>query len=363
MSDTFILLSVVGGIMLVIILGGVFLWTDGQPKHEQVSILHGMLGCLIFIFIALVGLNQASRLLLIEIGVVFLLPWVIIAGAVGGSMIARCFNENRMTGTIIGVVSGLSCLLIPYFYGQYRVKPSELEIFVLFIVTLLPGGGLYLWMRKWKWLQPNLTKMDIQPNWEQPVDSTSDQIPSQQLEFASDKPVYEGWSVKNMLMNILIVALLVFEVFGIGIGTFLSIMSLLGCKRVTLFSLFHNPSVDVLIGCVCWLVIWLVARHTANPFALYGTGTHFYGHIPTSSGYIATKWVTIAFLPVLPVCSYEIYGSQESLRYFLDVHATSYWMRPLKGLEMSQVVRIGAIGYGTLTGLGMLLLVLLQAGC
>lgn len=42
-----------------------------------------------------------------------------------------------------------------------------------------------------------------------------------------------------------------------------------------------------------------------------GCDTFLYGHHKTINGYIATKWVVWAFIPLIPVRAYEIIGEGE----------------------------------------------------
>ena len=46
----------------------------------------------------------------------------------------------------------------------------------------------------------------------------------------------------------------------------------------------------------------------------WGTGTMFYGETdfnPRDGSYITTKWLTLMYLPIIPLCTYRIWPSEQ----------------------------------------------------
>jgi hypothetical protein len=70
-----------------------------------------------------------------------------------------------------------------------------------------------------------------------------------------------------------------------------------------------------------------------------GCGGKFYGHTPTTDGYITTDWLIFFFVPVIPYGSYEIINETGSFGN------KTYQFRKLKSLYIPQVLTIGSIGW------------------
>jgi hypothetical protein len=92
-------------------------------------------------------------------------------------------------------------------------------------------------------------------------------------------------------------------------------------------------------------IAWVLARFYRGAQRANGTGTAFFGHTPTPHGYVATKWVSLFHIPLLPVESCEILHTEpgSSLYYFVgNQESTTFYYRPVP-LATSQVLRIGWI--------------------
>jgi hypothetical protein len=85
---------------------------------------------------------------------------------------------------------------------------------------------------------------------------------------------------------------------------------------------------------VCIAVSWLLARRQKDLYTINGVGTKLHGQspMPNSRGYIATKWLVIMFLPILPVRSYQVCGEHSDA-----ANKKYYDMEPLDHLHWEQV--------------------------
>lgn len=87
----------------------------------------------------------------------------------------------------------------------------------------------------------------------------------------------------------------------------------------------------------------MLARFYKGAQRVNGTGTAFFGHLLTPDGYIATKWISLFHIPLLPVQSYEILHSEpsKSLYYFIFYEEdTTLFYRPVS-LCLPQVLKLG----------------------
>lgn len=109
-----------------------------------------------------------------------------------------------------------------------------------------------------------------------------------------------------------------------------------GITRNMMSSLeWWHPFVFLLILVLCWFLAGL----SKGMYLVNGSGTKLFGHIPTPDGYIATKWLCLMFLPVLPVDSYEIVAQQDMGMQ------TTYIMRQLDELHWSQIAQTALKGF------------------
>jgi|GEM_PF-2707474 len=140
--------------------------------------------------------------------------------------------------------------------------------------------------------------------------------------FSSQKKLSKG--VLNLFLTI--------------IGTFLT-----PPIAFAILFVYKDPSLmasGVLAG-LC-LIAGLSAYFAKESMSINGFGSKYYGKKVTDNGYIATKWLTILFIPILPVRSYEIYSSTLKYNMFLGIQnqeSYSMQMQPLKWLYWPQVIK------------------------
>jgi len=69
-------------------------------------------------------------------------------------------------------------------------------------------------------------------------------------------------------------------------------------------------------------------------FSYWGTGIRLYGSRdkdPNDGSYIATKWITIFFFPIIPLGSYRVWKIDEK------INASPVWVHTKKEFRMVQV--------------------------
>jgi hypothetical protein len=91
-------------------------------------------------------------------------------------------------------------------------------------------------------------------------------------------------------------------------------------------------------------VSWFISGYSKGMFLVNGSGTKLFGHTPTQNGYIATKWICLMFLPLLPVDSYEVIVQQD-----MGLQ-TSYIMNQLEELYWPQIYQTAMKGFFSLAG-------------
>lgn len=102
---------------------------------------------------------------------------------------------------------------------------------------------------------------------------------------------------------------------------------------------YHKPPdwdiplhTNVLVIIICFVVSWFLAKKSENMETINGMGVTLLGNDRSSKGYIATKWLVVLFLPLIPIRSYEILDEQDSL------HERIYYsMIPLPELAKNQI--------------------------
>jgi hypothetical protein len=105
---------------------------------------------------------------------------------------------------------------------------------------------------------------------------------------------------------------------------------------------------------VAVLVSWLLSSFDNNMATINLCGTKLYGRTPISSGYIATKWLVMGGLPIIPIQSYEVLAEQPAGM------GHSYAMTPREELEWGQIARTALIGFGILFGIELIVVVFLN---
>ena len=90
---------------------------------------------------------------------------------------------------------------------------------------------------------------------------------------------------------------------------------------------------NILAILVCLGISWFLAIKSEHMGVINGMGTKLVGQEKSTEGYIATKWLVMVFLPLIPIKSYEVFGEQEGA-----YERVYYSMRPLPGLAKKQVL-------------------------
>ncbi|GEM_PF-3005633 len=90
------------------------------------------------------------------------------------------------------------------------------------------------------------------------------------------------------------------------------------------------------------VVNWFLAGYQKDMFMINGSGTKLFGQTPSQNGYIATKWISLFWFPILPVESYEVLAKQQS-----GMQA-NYTFTPLEDLHWPQIIVTAIKGYGIL---------------
>jgi len=91
---------------------------------------------------------------------------------------------------------------------------------------------------------------------------------------------------------------------------------------------------SLLILPACMAVSWFLARRQKDLYTINTVGTALHGQspMPDSRGYIATKWIVILFLPILPVRSYQVFAE-----HFDAMNKKYYDMQPVDHLHWAQI--------------------------
>lgn len=97
-------------------------------------------------------------------------------------------------------------------------------------------------------------------------------------------------------------------------------------------SLFAN----VLIIAIGLGISWLWATKSENMGTINGMGTKLVGNTKSPKGYIATKWLVLLFLPILPIKSYEVFAEQQGISSGVN-QRIYYSMLPLPDLAKNQI--------------------------
>jgi len=99
------------------------------------------------------------------------------------------------------------------------------------------------------------------------------------------------------------------------------------------------------------LVSWLLSSFDPNMATINFCGTKLYGRTLISSGYVATKWLVMGGLPIIPLQSYEVVAEQRAGM------GAAYAMTPREELEWGQIARTALTGFGILFGIELIAVV------
>jgi len=88
---------------------------------------------------------------------------------------------------------------------------------------------------------------------------------------------------------------------------------------------------------IAWFIWRMIARNELGTFV--GCGTALYGLRKTAAGTIKTKWITLFFLPLFPLKSYEVLSAQTTQDSPV-MYTTQYQMVELPRLCRPQVIPV-----------------------
>ncbi len=94
--------------------------------------------------------------------------------------------------------------------------------------------------------------------------------------------------------------------------------------------------VNVLIIILGLAISWFWATKFENIGTLNGIGTKLVGSEKSLKGYVATKWLVLLFLPIIPIKSYEVFDEQPGISAGLN-QRTYYSLHPLPELAKNQI--------------------------
>jgi|GEM_PF-3594763 len=98
-----------------------------------------------------------------------------------------------------------------------------------------------------------------------------------------------------------------------------------------------SPALFVLATLGIFGLCWTLARHEQGAESSNGWGTKLYGHRRSANGHITTKWITILYLPLIPVRSYEVLREEQGRSLNLLVYSSDssrLAVVPLPGLGL-----------------------------
>lgn len=140
-------------------------------------------------------------------------------------------------------------------------------------------------------------------------------------------------------LNSTLIAAIIFPCMLVAITLlFLLVPGILHAQDPTCWSVrnLDRPTLlqSLLILPACIAVSWFLARRQKDLYTVNGVGTKLHGQSPMagSRGYIATKWIVILYLPILPVRSYQVFGE-----HFDAENKKYYDMEPLDHLHWEQI--------------------------
>lgn len=121
-----------------------------------------------------------------------------------------------------------------------------------------------------------------------------------------------------------------------------------------------SPWIAIPAVAFTWIGLAFLFRRRVGTSSYDFMGTRLYGKKPTENGYLATKWIIVALIPILPVATYEIFyegNLMEEQSGRASTQSQSFVCRALPGLCWKQVVPTLLIGWSIL---GAILFVLVR---
>gem|GEM_PF-4506278 len=86
-------------------------------------------------------------------------------------------------------------------------------------------------------------------------------------------------------------------------------------------------------GIALLVAAWFSARAQAGAWSLNGFGTSFYGQIDCPEGSIHTKWLSVFFVPIVPVRSYHLFEISD-VETTHEEHKATYKQARLPGFGL-----------------------------
>ncbi len=114
-----------------------------------------------------------------------------------------------------------------------------------------------------------------------------------------------------------------------------------------------SPALSVLATFGIFGLCWTLARREPGAESSNGWGTKLYGRRRSANGHITTKWITILYLPLIPVRSYEVLREEQGRSLNLLVYSSDssrLVVVPLPGLGLCwpQVALTAVLAWGGL---------------
>jgi hypothetical protein len=89
----------------------------------------------------------------------------------------------------------------------------------------------------------------------------------------------------------------------------------------------------IFAGAALLVAVWFAARAQGGAWSLNGFGTSYYGQIDSPQGSIHTKWLSVFFVPTVPVRSYYLFEISD-VETTHDEHKATYKQARLPGFGL-----------------------------
>jgi len=121
-----------------------------------------------------------------------------------------------------------------------------------------------------------------------------------------------------------------------------------------------SPALFVLATFGIFGLCWALARREQGAESSNGLGSKFYGRRRSAHGHITTKWITLFYLPLIPVRSYEVLREEQGRSLNLLIYSSDssrLLVVPLPGLGLCwpQVILTGTLVWGGLAAVFLLI--------
>ncbi|HWQ57414.1 MAG TPA: hypothetical protein VN540_00215 [Clostridia bacterium] len=112
-----------------------------------------------------------------------------------------------------------------------------------------------------------------------------------------------------------------------------------------------SPWIAIPAVVLSWIGLAFLFGRRVGTSSYNFVGTRLYGKKPTENGYLATKWIIVALIPILPVATYEIFyegNLMEEQSGRTNTQSQSFACRALPSLCWKQAVPTLLIGWSIL---------------